>query len=243
MKEFFRRIRPYLLGKPLFWVIRLIGSSLKLEIRGWEKYEGVGNAVIAGWHGRSFLALLFFRNKGLYVMTSLSRDGQIQTKIFENFGFQAIRGSSSRGGAKALAESIRTLKKGGVLAMTPDGPRGPAGRIQPGVMMMSKKSGAKLIPTGLASEKRWVLSTWDKYMLPKPFSRAVIIFGDAVVVPPDADDAKLEECRRELERRVHEVQREADGLMGWEPSEPLPDYSDEAAVSSSAGSQGSTLTH
>src|SRR5688572_9644726 len=107
-------------------------------------------SILCGWHGRSFAFANHFRGKGLWVIISQSRDGEMQSRIFGKLGFNIIRGSTVRGGVRALVDSIRVLKYGGTMAMTPDGPRGPNGVVQAGVMAMAQKSGAALVPGGFS---------------------------------------------------------------------------------------------
>lgn len=167
----------------------------------------------------------FFKGRGVWAIISHSRDGEMQTRIFKKFGFQVIRGSSGRGGERALIESIRELRKGAEMAITPDGPRGPTGIVQEGVLLMSKKTGCQLIPVGSASRRAFYAPTWDSYAIPWFFSRAVFVFGEPIVVPSDADAEKIEEIRLKLQEEIHRVQGEADRIVGAKPPPPRPQKS------------------
>ena len=147
-------------------------------------------------------------------MISNSNDGDLQASVFTRLGYKIIRGSSARGGERALVEAIRALKRGESLAMTPDGPRGPSGVLQPGVIFMAKKSGAVLIPVGISATPRRLANSWDHYMVPRPFGRAELIFGDPISVPPDADDEVVEASRRLLETEIHRLEAEAERRCG-----------------------------
>lgn len=205
----------------IYGLARLIGRTLRLKVVGWERYrDSKAPKIFTGWHGRSLIPANFFKGRGVWAIISHSRDGEMQTRIFTKFGFQIIRGSSGRGGERALVESIRALKAGGEMAITPDGPRGPSGVVQGGVMIMSKKSGCELVPVGTSAKPAWYAPTWDGYMVPWLFAKAVFVFGDSLVVPKDATDEQIEELRVELERRIHEVQKEADVLVGANPPPP-----------------------
>lgn len=173
-----------------------------------------GGRIYAGWHGRTFVAAIAFRNRGVWTIVSQSRDGEMQNKIFTRFGFNTIRGSSKRGGIQALAESIRVLKKGAEMAFTPDGPRGPSGIVQAGIMMMAQRTGATLFPVGVAASRPWHAPTWDRYMVPLPFSKCVMIFGEGITVPKDADDQDVENLRLRLEHDMHVLEHRAEKLMG-----------------------------
>ncbi|MEQ1823763.1 MAG: lysophospholipid acyltransferase family protein [Fimbriimonadaceae bacterium] len=200
----------------MYHLARAIGRTLRLTAIGFEPYENSGHAqIFCGWHGRSFIAANFLRNRKAWVIVSHSRDGEMQTRIFKRFGFQVIRGSSGRGGERALVEAIRVLKANGEMAITPDGPRGPSEVVQGGVLLMSKKSGAWLVPVGLSARPCSYAKSWDRYMVPWLFSRAVFKFGDPIVVPPDADEDMLEAKRIELEEAINRIQAEADKFVGF----------------------------
>jgi len=147
------------------------------------------------------------------VIISQSRDGEIQTRIFKKLGYNIIRGSTGRGGVRALIESIRELKKGASMAITVDGPRGPSGVVQDGVLMMAQKSGCALIPVGTYAKPAWFAPTWDRYMVPLPFSRAVFLFGDAIYVQANASSEEVAELKKKLETEIHRVQTEAKDLL------------------------------
>ena len=139
------------------------------------------------------------------MIISQSNDGEIQTGIFKRLGYKVIRGSTGRGGVRAAIEAIKVLKAGGTMAMTPDGPRGPSGVVQGGVMLMALKSGARLIPVGLASKPCIRFKSWDRYMLPLPFAKALILFGEPMTVPAGADEATVEEIRLKFEAAIHAI--------------------------------------
>lgn len=204
-----------LLGPIVYGVLRTIGATLRVKIEGYDKYSGATTgAIFAGWHGRTFVPALFFRGKGVWTLISQSRDGQIQNWIFKRLGFHTIRGSTGRGGVKAAAESIRVLKGGATMAFTPDGPRGPSGVVQGGIMLMARKSGAALVPVGVSASWRVHMPTWDRYMVPLPFAKCVLIYGDPIFISPDASDEEVEHARLALEKAITEIQRIADKRFG-----------------------------
>lgn len=192
-----------------------MGASLRLETPGLEKIASLPHGVIVcGWHGKSFIPGFFFRNKAFSVLISHSRDGEIQNKVFRSLGYSVIRGSTGRGGVRAAVECIRCLKHGGSMAMTPDGPRGPSGEVQGGVMLMAQKSGAALVPVGVSARPRWLAPTWDRYMIPMPFARALFIIGDPIYVPEESTDEEVEQKRLQLQREIHRLEREAELKLG-----------------------------
>jgi lysophospholipid acyltransferase (LPLAT)-like uncharacterized protein len=206
------------LSSLVFRIARGIGVTLRIEAIGWDAVKDLPiGRIYTGWHGRSYIPANFFKGRGVWCIISHSRDGEMQTRIFSSFGFQIIRGSTGRGGERALVESIRVLRKGDEMAITPDGPRGPAGVVQGGVLLMAKKTGAALVPVGSSAKRAWYAPTWDRYMVAQPFSKAVFVFGDPIYVPADADDAKIEEIRLALQKAIDDTQAIADAHVGARP--------------------------
>lgn len=218
LKQWWRGVRPYVLSGPASFLVKMVGNTLRIDLEGWERVQALGHgAILSGWHGRTFLATRSFRGAGIWTIISLSRDGEMQDRIFRSFGFKTIRGSTGRGGAKAAIESIRVLKEGGIMAFTPDGPRGPSGVVQGGMMLMAKKSGAALVPVGVSARRRWLAPTWDKFMVPLPFTKGLMIFGEPLYVDPSATDEEVEAVRLKLESEMHRLQAVAEARMGHPP--------------------------
>lgn len=215
MKRWWRDIRPRLFSGLAYAIVRAIGATLRIRTRDEEKFESVeGGKILCGWHGRSLVASAKYRGRGFWVIVSLSRDGEIQNHVFRRLGFSTIRGSTGRGGERALVESIRALKKGAVMPITPDGPRGPSGVVQGGILAMARKSGCALIPVGISARPRILTQSWDRYMIPLPFAKAMMCFGDATRIPPEATDEEIEAIRRKLEADMHRLQDDADAALG-----------------------------
>lgn len=211
MKSWWRRVRPKFLATIAHAIVRLFASTYRIRVEGYPQTETLEvGGIFCGWHGRSLIPAMSMRNKGVWVIISHSRDGEMQTAIFRKLGFQVIRGSTGRGGERALIESIRVLRKSGLMALTPDGPRGPEGIVQPGVLLMSKKTGAALYPVGSAADRCWIINSWDHYMVPKPFSKCLWLIGNPVFVPADADDAVLESFRLKLQEEIVRIQARAE---------------------------------
>jgi len=213
VKDQWRLWRPDVLSGIAFFVLRLIGMTLRVKTKGAEKFENCGSLIFCGFHGRSFVFANYFRKRGYWVIISQSRDGELQNRVFSKLGFQVIRGSTGRGGVRAAVEAIRALKGGSIMAMTPDGPRGPSGVVQGGVMLMAHKSGAALVPVGISAYPRYLARSWDRYLVPFPFARAAVIFGDPVVVPASSTPEEVEEIRVRFEQTLHEIEREAEILV------------------------------
>ena len=215
MKRWWRNVRPLVMSDLLYLIVRSIGMTLRIRTENFAAVKALpGGCVISGWHGRSFVAANFFRGKGMWVIISHSRDGDIQNRIFSRLGFKTIRGSTGRGGVRAAIEAIKVLRDGAWMALTPDGPRGPSGVVQPGVMTMAQKSGAALVPIGISARPRWLVRTWDRYMIPWPFAKALMIFGEPMFVPKDAAPEEVEALRLALEGEIHRLEAEAERKVG-----------------------------
>lgn len=207
MKRWWKERRRAIFSRVGYALARFIGKTLRVELKGVEEAAQLPTGVIfCGWHGRSFIPGMVFFGRHYWAIISHSKDGEMQTYVFGKLGFQIIRGSTGRGGERALIESIRVLRDKGRMAITPDGPRGPIHVVQPGVIAMAKKSGAALVPVGSQAARGWTLGTWDAYQIPKPFSRARFYAGDPIYVSPDADAEEMEMARVKLEQAIKAVQ-------------------------------------
>lgn len=180
-----QRIRTGIIWRLLWLISTAIAYTLRFRVIGQDRFEKMlnsGGGIIATWHGITLPLIFYCRHKGLWAIISLSRDGELQNRIIQSRGFRTIRGSSGRQGIKAFLEAARRIKEGGVVALTPDGPRGPARIAQPGIVLMAEKGECDILPVGVACEAAWRLHSWDRHMIPKPFSRTVIVFGEPVKV-------------------------------------------------------------
>jgi lysophospholipid acyltransferase (LPLAT)-like uncharacterized protein len=146
--------------------------------------------VMALWHGHLLPLAYFLRNTGMHVVVSEHRDGEIITRILQGLGYTMIRGSSTRGGARALAEMVRTLRGGTSVCITPDGPKGPAYKFAPGTTVAAQRAGVPVTTMFVTAERAWRLRSWDQFMIPKPFARVVLHFSEPTMVlgetPADA---------------------------------------------------------
>jgi lysophospholipid acyltransferase (LPLAT)-like uncharacterized protein len=168
------------------------------------------NVIYAFWHGRQFLLFHSHRNTGIVIPASESRDGEIQARILKYFGFDVVRGSSKRKGDRALLGLVDALRKGKSLALAVDGPRGPIYEAKQGVTYMAGKLNKPIVPVMTGAERFWILEKiWDKYLLPKPFTRGVIMYGEAIVVNGISEE-ELELKRKELEAALNRLMTQAD---------------------------------
>ncbi len=171
------------------WLVRLLGRTWRIRLVNVQptrdrraKRQPI---VFSLWHGHLLALLYHHRDEGVTVVISEHGDGEIIARIAERMGFHTVRGSTSRNGARALLEASRVVERGGDLAFTPDGPRGPARSVAPGVAVVANRTGAPVIAAVAHSHSRWRLSTWDRFEIPKPFSRITIAYSDPLFVEAD----------------------------------------------------------
>src|SRR4051812_18386848 len=168
---------------------------------------------MAFWHGRILPATVYFRRRGIVVITSENFDGEWIAGIIERFGYGTARGSTSRGAVKALVQLKRDMAAGKPAAFTLDGPRGPAQVAQPGAVWLAKATGNPIVPFHIESGRHWTLNSWDRSQIPKPFADVAIAIGDPIEVPPDVDHASLEQTRLLLETRLRALEARAASLL------------------------------
>jgi len=191
----------------LIFLLDCIGRSLRIKSVGYERYQNTAEPLIfCTWHGRLFVGTRFLKGRGLTAMVSQSRDGDVISRLLLRWGYQPIRGSTGREGVKVLVEAIRSLKEGASMAITPDGPRGPARVVQDGLLAMAQKSGAAIVPTSSSAQWRINVSSWDRFLVPLPFSRGVMVFGEPIFVQD------IERARSQVQEALDDVQRLADRL-------------------------------
>src|SRR5690348_14873438 len=163
------------------------------------------------WHGRILPATVYFRNRNIVVITSQNFDGEWIAGIIERFGYGTARGSTSRGGAKALVQLRRDLLAGKPVGFTLDGPRGPARVAQPGALFLAGATGYPILPFHLESSAAWTTKSWDRTQIPKPFSRVAVVVGESFFVP-DTEEATIEAARVQLQDVLSNLERRAIAL-------------------------------
>ncbi len=197
------------------FVIKLVALTLRLEVIGrknLDRFKKEGRPVIfAFWHNRLLYTSYYLRKERFTVMASQSRDGDLIALVCRIFGIGSVRGSSSRGGIRSVYELARLMQSGGGNGgITPDGPRGPKYILQPGVLILAKKSRAPVLPVSINFSRKKVFQSWDRFLFPYPLSKAVLVFGEPFWVPEDARREKMERLRSELEGRLREVTEASD---------------------------------
>lgn len=198
------------------WIIRVLGSTLRYSISfedGAPPSIEYRPMVVSFWHNCIFPAIYISRNLGLRVMSSDSFDGEWTGRIIRKFGFVKVRGSASRGAIRGLIGMKREVEQGWTVVFTIDGPRGPRYVAKPGPVLLASSTGAPMVAFYVAVEKAWILNSWDRCIIPKPFSRALLRMGKKITVPKEADrdeylaqlQASLEDVRVFAEENVAKV--------------------------------------
>jgi len=181
------------------WTFRLKVENEK----EWVDYLKNGGAVLlCVWHQQFFSVIRHAKNYKIYnpsIMISLSKDGEIVARMCKHNGWYAVRGSSSRGGMEALKKMIAKLRETKLAAHIVDGPTGPSGKVKPGVISLAHVSNAVIVPISVSVEKAWYFNSWDKFLLPKPFSKVRLGFGKMIKFDRTKDKEILEAQRKQLE--------------------------------------------
>jgi lysophospholipid acyltransferase (LPLAT)-like uncharacterized protein len=221
-RRFRRRVGNWLLGLFAPALLRLLAVTWRVQRRGgpgWQLLTSNQPWLVAMWHGRMLVGLpmAMHRGRNIGVLVSPSDDGNLATRALRLFGYVSIRGSLSRGGARALREMTDTLQAGHQLVVTPDGPRGPRHSMNVGLHWLARKTGAPILPVGFACDRAWRLRSWDRFTIPKPFARLVVNYGDPQPIAAAASDGDLEALAAKLRTRLIALEREAFAALGTAP--------------------------
>jgi lysophospholipid acyltransferase (LPLAT)-like uncharacterized protein len=196
-----------LLEGAVVWLVRLLGLTLRFAHPNGKVIEetlAAGNAtLVVGWHEMFLIACCELRHHEPYVMISQSRDGTRVTRIAERLGWRVVRGSSSRGGAKALLQMIRVLHEPVLAGHLVDGPRGPRRELKPGLVALAQRSGAVLIPGLYVVRRKWSAPSWDRLQVPYPFALCVRYDLPPRCVRKDLDEDEVEKLRIELQEELN----------------------------------------
>ncbi|HEV3512558.1 MAG TPA: lysophospholipid acyltransferase family protein [Candidatus Sulfotelmatobacter sp.] len=212
------------------WFIRLLGPTLRVSVsyeEGAQKTLDERPLVASFWHECMIPATYLFRNMGIRVMSSFSYDGEYMGRIIRRFGFVAVKGSSSRNPIRALLGLRRALEEGWTVAFTLDGPRGPRRQVKPGPAGLARSSGLAMTTFHAAVERAWVLHSWDRMRIPKPFSRVLVRVGRLIHVPPETTDEDLERYTEQLQSTLDRVCEFAEANVSKAGTSEFPYYSRE----------------
>ncbi len=208
-------------------IIRLIGPTLRVSVSyedGAQQTMEQRPLIGSFWHSCIIPATYICRDLGVRVMSSNSYDGEYMGRIIHKFGFVAVKGSSSRNAVRALLGLRRALGDGWTVAFTLDGPRGPRHKVKPGPVALARSSGVPLTMFHAAVDKAWVLNSWDRMMIPRPFSRVLLRFGKLIPVPADASDEDVERYTRELQTALDRVCEFSEAHVSEAGSAEFPYY-------------------
>lgn len=179
--------------------------------------------VLCFWHGRLAMMPFCWRpGVPVRVLISTHRDGRLLADTMRHFGIETVAGSTTRGGTAALRGLVKALRSGASVGITPDGPRGPRMRASEGVAAVARLAGVPIVPVSYGIDRRSVLGSWDRFVVPWPFGRGVFVWGEPIRVPEDAGAAELEAARLAVEDAINRVTDEADRRSGHAPIGPAP---------------------
>jgi lysophospholipid acyltransferase (LPLAT)-like uncharacterized protein len=206
-----------LLGAPL---VRALGATWRVRVDPPEfldRLRGGSPRVFAFWHGRLLVPSYVSRGLGVMAMISRHADGEVIARIAAGLGHGSVRGSTTRGGAAALHDAVEALRSGRDVAVTPDGPKGPYEVAQAGAVYAASRGRAPLVPLGVGVRRAWVFVSWDRFLVPKPFTTVALAVGEVMRPPEDLEGEALEGFRRRLEASLREATARAERLAGAEP--------------------------
>jgi len=168
--------------------VRVLATSWRITVAHEERWLALREAkrphVFLLWHETLLPLLWRHRNQGVTIVVSEARDGQYLADLAAALGYRTVRGSSTRGGARALLGAVRVLQAAGAVAFTPDGPRGPRRELKPGVVAAAQRGGGVIVPIHAEADRSWRLHSWDRFMIPKPLARVRITYGRPFEVAP-----------------------------------------------------------
>jgi lysophospholipid acyltransferase (LPLAT)-like uncharacterized protein len=187
------------------WRVRVVNGEYVRELR-----KAGRPFIFALWHGQLLPLLWHHREEGVLVLISEHRDGELVARAATSLGYGLIRGSTTRGAERALISLVRELQSGHEVAITPDGPRGPAMTFAPGALVAAQRSDSFILPVAASADRAWRLRSWDKFMIPKPFARVTVAYGAPTKVLATTSRAAAEEGSR-FERLLNDAVEIAGG--------------------------------
>ncbi|NOZ95335.1 MAG: lysophospholipid acyltransferase family protein [Acidobacteria bacterium] len=213
-----------LAGSVLGQVLRVWKWTVRLEYRGIDILEEHPRAVLAMWHGRLLSGAFGGGKFCVASMASQSPDGEVAARAFEAMNVRIVRGSSTRGGQKALLRLFKMVESGEVCraGLTVDGPKGPAREVKLGIVTLARRFGVPILPASFSSRPYWMLRSWDRMVLAPPFSRMILGVGSPVMVADDLSDKEVAlQVGQAIDRLTDELDRELHGRPLWEDRSEL----------------------
>jgi len=202
-----------------FLFIKGLSLTIRTRFSGDASVQEMLNSkspfVLAFFHGRQFLLVHQLRHWPNTIMTSISYMGEIQARVLKMFGYITIKGSSSKGGTRVLVEMVNNVRRGRIGTFAVDGPRGPYGEVKPGAVFTAKKLGVPVIPVSTSAWPSLLIeNAWDRYLLPVPFSRALVHFGEPIFLDSDITEESIKKDCQQVGRALEKLEAEADVLIG-----------------------------
>ena len=193
-------------------LIRCLAMTWRIEVTRGEHLDALRDAhkpfIFALWHGQLLPLLWHHRRQGIALVISEHRDGERIARVASGLGYELVRGSSTRGGGRALIQLSRVLESGKEAAITPDGPRGPARTVAQGVVVAAQRSGAAILPIGVAASRAWRIGSWDSFMIPKPFARVVVGYAAPIQITASNSEGALQRTG-DVQAGIDEAERAA----------------------------------
>jgi lysophospholipid acyltransferase (LPLAT)-like uncharacterized protein len=196
----------------LFWC-RIARVRVKNRVHFRQASRNDAPILFLVWHGRMLIPLFAHRNQNIVAMVSEHGDGEIIAQTAQRLGFRTVRGSSTRGGQKAFRDMLKHLKRGEHCTVLPDGPQGPRFVVKMGAIMLAQRSGALILPLTFSAAKPIIFNSWDRFMLWRPFSKVLLMYGAPIQIPRNITPDELEESRLFVERAMQRLQEAADALV------------------------------
>ena len=195
-------------------VLRMHARTLRLDTLYLERVDQFHRkrqpVIIAFWHGRQLMMPFAYRGISGYVLVSQHRDGRYIHEVLRRLGFGTVRGSTTRGGVRAVSELVALAKAGSDIVFTPDGPRGPRCVAQPGIAYVAQKTGLPIVPLAFGAARKHVFQSWDRFQLPMPWTRSVFVWGEPLWVARDGGKIERERTCKEIENALNRLCDEAD---------------------------------
>lgn len=200
------------------WLLSGLFSTVRFDVGGegvLDRLDGAGTPyILVAWHGRLLPLAYLLRGRGIVAMVSRSSDGEYITRVVERWGYLVSRGSSSHGGREALRELLQHARAGRTIALTPDGPRGPRQKMKPGALIAAQRTGLPILPMAAGADRGWWFESWDRFLVPKPFSRVRVACGEPVTIPRDRTPEEVAAVGAALEATLNCLVDEVD--RGWD---------------------------
>jgi len=202
---------------PLIWAfLHIVYNSLKMRSIGEEKILELNRKgqklVYVFWHGQNFILIKYMAGRSISIIASPSRDGRLLADVLRMFGYGIIPGSSDKSPIRAIIQSLRTMRAGRDMAVAVDGPKGPVHQMKPGALFLAKKMNAPIVPLADSAFPAWTFRSWDRFFLPRPFARSVLVFGDPIRVSPDFSEETVQKEIRKIESELDRLTASANRI-------------------------------